>query len=342
MLGSNRFVTTLGVVLVLAAGGAGCAHRDLTVPSFEAPRELQKVNHPEYRIEPPDVLQIDALQAMPLPPYKIRPLDALSVTIPEALPDAPVKNVFVVDPDGVLDFGPEYPKVKVSGMTLPEAKAAIEKTLKDNPLKNPRTEITLYQGRGVQQIRGQHLVRPDGTVGLGQYGSVNVSGVTLTEAKVRIEAHLRQYLQDPEVTIDVLSYNSKVYYVILDGGGVGQQVARLAATGNETVLDAISQVSGLTPVSDAHRIWVSRPGPDGCESILPVDWNAVTMCGQTRTNYQILPGDRVYVKAYPLVALDSTLARVFAPIERLLGVALLGNSTVRAFGPRGGAGIGIP
>src|SRR5439155_23151307 len=121
--------------------------------------------------------------ALPLPPYKIHPLDALAVTIAESLPESPVRNVFVVDPEGMLDFGPEYPKVRVAGMTIPEAKAAVEKALKDNPLKNPRTEISLYQGRATQQIRGQHLVRPDGTVGLGQYGSVNVSGVTLAEAK---------------------------------------------------------------------------------------------------------------------------------------------------------------
>ena len=119
-------------------------------------------------------------------------------------------------------------------------------------------------------------------------------------------------------------------------------VVKLPATGNETVLDAVAQVNGLIAVSDAHRIWVARPGPDGCESVLPVDWNGITACGKTGTNYQILPGDRVYVKAYPLVTADTTLARVFAPIERVLGIALLGNSTARAFGPRGGSNGGVP
>jgi polysaccharide export outer membrane protein len=326
MRGALKSVAVVGVALVLAAGGTGCLSQKYTVPTFEAPRELVKVNHPEYRIEPPDILQIDAIQAMPLPPYKVKPLDVLTVSIPAALPDAPIKNVYPVDPDGMLDFGPDYPKVKVNNLTIPEVKTAIETTLKNNPLKEPKAEVTLYQGRGVQQIRGQHLVRPDGTVSLGQYGSVNVSGATIPEAKARVETHLKQYLQDPEVTIDVLAFNSKVYYVILDGGGAGQQVARLPSTGNETVLDAISQVSGLTTVSDAHRIWVSRPGPDGCESVLPVDWNGITMCGKTGTNYQILPGDRVFVKAYPMTTLDTTLARVFAPIERVLGISLLGAS----------------
>ena len=38
--------------------------------------------------------------------------------------------------------------------------------------------------------------------------------------------------------MDVQGFNSKLYYVILDGGGAGQQVVRLPVTGNETVLDA--------------------------------------------------------------------------------------------------------
>ena len=45
-------------------------------------------------------------------------------------------------------------------MTLEEAKKAIQQQLKI--LKDPHVEITVAQGRGIQQIRGEHLVRPDG------------------------------------------------------------------------------------------------------------------------------------------------------------------------------------
>jgi polysaccharide export outer membrane protein len=131
--------------------------------------------------------------------------------------------------------------------------------------------------------------------------------------------------------VEVTGYNSKVYYVIYDGGGAGQQVARMPITGNETVLDAVSQLAGLPVVSDAKRIWISRPAPAGCSCFtMPVDWHAITECADTRTNYQILPGDRVFVKAYRMTEADNTLARVLAPIERLFGVTLLGTSTVRA------------
>jgi polysaccharide export outer membrane protein len=173
--------------------------------------------------------------------------------------------------------------------------------------------------------------------------------MTLAEVRQAIEAHLSTFLLQPEISVDVQGYNSKLYYVIQDGGGVGQTVTRLPITGNDTVLDAVAQVSGLSAVSSQDRIWVSRPAPVGAgHQILPVDWRAVTECGDTATNYQLMPGDRVFVAAYPLVRVDNAMARAFAPVERVLGITLLGTSTARSIrffnrfrgGTGGGGGFG--
>ena len=58
--------------------------------------------------------------------------------------------------------------------------------------------------------------------------------------------------------MDVVAYNSKVYYIITQGAGLGDSVRRLPVTGNETVLDAISQIGGLSQVS-SKNIWIARP-----------------------------------------------------------------------------------
>lgn len=354
---ATRIAGLVAGAVALLAGGAGCVHHQGPVPALPLPKELNKVNHPSYTIEPPDILSIDILQTIPLPPHRIKPLDVIGVLVPGAFPTDPIwievpgsnpndpvrKDVkpFLVDAAGTITLGPKYgPPISVTGLTLPDARAAIEKQLGPPLLKDPKAEVVLLETRAAQQIRGQHLVRSDGTVNLGEYGNVNITGLTLPAAKAAIEAHLGQYLKDPQVTVDVLAYNSKVYYVVLDGGGTGQQVVRLPVTGNETVIDAISQVSGLSAVSDSDRIWVSRPGPDGCSSVLPVDWCAVTEKGETSTNYQLLPGDRVFVKAYPLVRIDNTMARVFSPIERLFGITLLGNTTIRNLQGQQGSGFG--
>jgi polysaccharide export outer membrane protein len=98
------------------------------------------------------------------------------------------------------------------------------------------------------------------------------------------------------------------------------------------VLDAISQIYGLPLVSSTKHIWVARPnGEDPCRAqVLPVDWQALTRCGSPATNYQLMPNDRVYVQADPLITTNNALAKVFAPLERVLGITLLGSSTVQS------------
>jgi polysaccharide export outer membrane protein len=83
-------------------------------------------------------------------------------------------------------------------------------------------------------------------------------------------------------------------------------------------------------VASKSRIWLARP--DAGESvILPIEWRAITQEGKTATNYQIFPGDRIYVAAHPLTTFDTVLGRIVAPAERIFGFTLLGNSTVRGF-----------
>jgi polysaccharide export outer membrane protein len=243
------------------------------------------------------------------------------------LPDAPVSGAFAIQPGGIVNLGPPYGAAQISGMTLLQAEAEIRRVMAMQ-VKDPVVNISLVEFSGRQQIAGQHLVGPDGSVTLGIYGNVPVVGLTLAQAKQVIETHLAQFLENPEVAVDVFAYNSKVYYVITEGAGLGDGVTRFPITGNETVLDAIANINGLTQVS-SKKIWIARPvlGSDQV-AILPVDWQAVTSQGAASTNYQVLPGDRIFVAEDRLVAFDTHLAKLFAPLERGMGFILLSTGTV--------------
>jgi protein involved in polysaccharide export with SLBB domain len=197
-------------------------------------------------------------------------------------------------------------------------------------LREPQVSLTLAQAAGQQQIAGEHLVGPDGTINLGTYGSVYVTGLTLDEAKAAIEKHLSKHLDAPLVSVDVFSYNSKVYYVITEGAGFGDQVGRFPVTGNETVLDAVAQINGLSRLS-SKDIWIARPAPSGvgCDQVLPVDIEAIMKGGSTATNYQLLPGDRVFIAQDQWVAFDSIVGKITAPFERIFGFALVGSSAIQ-------------
>ena len=175
-------------------------------------------------------------------------------------------------------------------------------------------------------ISGDRLVRPDGRIGLGFYGDVYVAGLTVKEAKAKIVLHLRNFLSDEmlgllqrdpktgdyrrdnglrlirkdpadtdRVIVDISGYNSKNIYVL----GEVRIPGRYALTGNETVLDALQVAGGLLPGASARGIRLVRPPSPGLgnEQVLRVDLTAITDRGDSTTNYQLMPGDRLIVHA---------------------------------------------
>jgi len=300
-------------------------------PAKMPAKELAKVSLPPYVIEPPDILLIDALRIVPKPPFRIQSFDSLQVIVEGTLLEQPINGIYVVEPGGLLDLGPSYGKVAVGGKSLDEAQDAVFRHLK-RVLREPQVSLTLAQAAGQQQVAGEHLVGPDGTINLGTYGNVYVTGMTLAEAKEAIESQLDKFLDAPLVSVDVFSYNSKVYYVITEGAGQGDNVARFPVTGNETVLDAIAQINGLSKLS-SKEIWIARPAPSGigCDQVLPVDIDAIMRGGATATNYQLLPGDRVFIAQDPWIAFNGVIEKVTAPFEQILGTTLLGAQTVYTF-----------
>jgi protein involved in polysaccharide export with SLBB domain len=341
--------------LMMAAAGCASPFRSPRPDPFAAcdpaiPREQARTSLAPYRVMPPDILLIDAVYNVRGTDTRLRSGDQITIRLLKGLPldlgeetpgnmlqlaakqpelQAKILNgPYQVEPDGTVDLGAAYGKVFVDGLTIAAAKATIEKYLHDlGGLRDPKLSIELTDASGRQVVAGQHLVRPDGTVGLGIYGQVYVAGLTLPEVRQSVETQLSQFLNGPVVSVDVMAYNSKVYYIIADGGGYGQQIVRLPCTGNETVLDAIAQINGLPQVS-SKRVWVARPNPapGGRPQILCVNWRSITADGVATTNYQLLPGDRVYVQADDLIATDNFLAKVVAPINRVLGSVLLGIS----------------
>ena len=200
-------------------------------------------------------------------------------------------------------------------------------------------------------ITGERLVRPDGKISLGFYGDIYVAGLTTTEIKEKVVLHLRQYLPDsllglqiyegkeltpvnvdPDKTnrvfVDIAAYNSKVYYVQGDVGTPG----RLPITGNETVLDAIQYAGGLIPTASVPNIRLVRPAPPGacCEQTLPINLPAIINAGDPTTNYQLLPGDRIVVFRDPIVRTTIFLDRLAAPFNSVLNSMLQYSFTARS------------
>ncbi len=336
---SGNFLACCGAIMAMLALGGGC--RSFSDPSTRtspvgdgnmtaAPHELRKTVLPAYVIEPPDILMIEAIHAVPKQPYHLQPYDTVMIQVEGAPAEAPISGVYPVGADGTIILGVHYGSVYAAGKTVAEAKTAIEGILKTK-LSAPDVSVTLADSAARQRIAGPHLVGMDGTVTLGTYGNVSVIGLTVSQAKAAVEQHLLQFFDSLEVSVEISGYNSKVYYIVTQGAGFGDGVYRYPMTGNETVLDALAQINGLRPASST-KIWIARPTDDpNCVERLEVNWEDITANAFARSNYQVLPGDRVFVAEDHLIALDTNIGKLLAPFERVMGFSIFGAGTITRF-----------
>lgn len=141
-------------------------------------------------------------------------------------------------------------------------------------------------------------VQSDGNLDLGLLGDVYVAGLTLeqVEQKISLLLSARDHGKGPRpaylVSVRLLNgAQSKSYYVL---GTVTTQ-GKFPVTGNDTVLDAIL-TAGLRTNSMPDKAYLVRPHPaGGADQVLKIDWISIKERGDTLTNYQIFPGDRIIV-----------------------------------------------
>ncbi|HEV3416364.1 MAG TPA: polysaccharide biosynthesis/export family protein, partial [Pirellulales bacterium] len=161
-------------MLVLLAGGLANGCRFIGDSPAEPPApaavagpplapiasEQNKVSLPPYIIEPPDILEVDAIKVVPRAPYKIEALDYLGINVNGTLRDQPITGTYAVEPGGTVNLGPAYGRAKVEGLTLEEAAEGIYRVL-SRVLKQPEVSVTLAASSGQQQIAGEHRVGLD-------------------------------------------------------------------------------------------------------------------------------------------------------------------------------------
>jgi polysaccharide biosynthesis/export protein len=294
-------------------------------------------------------VQPTSLQAQPTPTSEpsaipdLMPKDQFVPPAPQVIPgpSLPVKHFGkpCAVPQGILPNAPtEWNLTSLPSYVIRPPDVLLIELMPQFKRKDLDPKIEIDKIGLNQPILGPHPVGPDGTINLGIYGNILVAGKTVQEAREEVARAVHGRLDQKVVTFEqvvnnlkmsVTAYNSSVYYVITDGAGLGQQVFRLPVTGNETVLDAIAHINGLPLVASQQRIWVARRNLGSApDAKLPVDWKGITQYGAMNTNWQLMPGDRVFVHCDRMRLFNNNLGKMLEPIERLMGATLLGSQTV--------------
>jgi protein involved in polysaccharide export with SLBB domain len=146
------------------------------------------------------------------------------------------------------------------------------------------------------RLPGDQLVLQDGTIDLGEFGRPVVAGRTVPQIEAEVQRLIAAKAKDKQeeslVNVRLVGRVSKVFYVLGEVNAPGA----FPLSGRETVLDGIIAAGGITRRANTKKVILSRPTqPDGCRVVLPVCYDNVVQLGDTSTNYQLLPGDRIFI-----------------------------------------------
>ncbi|HEV3341052.1 MAG TPA: polysaccharide biosynthesis/export family protein [Pirellulales bacterium] len=153
----------------------------------------------------------------------------------------------------------------------------VEPIALDSPLRFPADQTVL----------------PDGTIDLARFGRLVVVGKTLEQIETDVQAAIKAIEKDAgAVNVRLVDPQSAIYYVLGEVTSPGSY----PLVGRETVLDAILTAGGMTDKASSCNIILSRPSaPCGCRTVIPICYKRIVQQGDTSTNYQVMPGDRIYV-----------------------------------------------
>ena len=154
-------------------------------------------------------------------------------------------------------------------------------------------------------------IQPDGKINLRLLGEVKVVGMTAKEIGAKLEVLLSRYYVDPKVSVRVLSYASKKYYVYGQAAATGPR----PYTGRDTLLDAVL-TSGVDFLSWTSRIAVTRPahGEEPVRTIL-VNVDKMLKTGDWSQNILLEPDDVVYIPPTPIAWLAQRFQEVIYPVR---------------------------
>lgn len=144
------------------------------------------------------------------------------------------------------------------------------------------------------RLPADQTVLPDGSIDLGKYGRLMVAGKNLTQIELDVLAAVRKKEKEEDtgfIDVRLVNRTSKSYYVL----GEVTTPGKFPLTGNENVLDGLIAAGGLNDKSSWRDILLVRPTNDGIGLVLRVDYGEIIRLGAAGTNYQLQPGDRIFV-----------------------------------------------
>ena len=137
-------------------------------------------------------------------------------------------------------------------------------------------------------------VRPDGRISVPLIQDIQASGRTAQELSKEIEARLKQYVRDPNVTVIVRSFVGPLDRQIKVIGEATEPEA-IPYRDHLSLLDVMIATKGLTKFAAGNRAIVVRKTASGQDEILHVRLGDLINDGDISQNIAMQPGDTIII-----------------------------------------------
>ncbi|HVE66466.1 MAG TPA: polysaccharide biosynthesis/export family protein [Thermoanaerobaculia bacterium] len=145
----------------------------------------------------------------------------------------------------------------------------------------------------IPELNLERRVSDSGAIDLPLLGEINVSGLTATQVRARLESLLTaKYVNRANVSVVVKEFANKPVSIL----GAVEKPGSLNISGRWTLLQAISAAGGLTGEA-GKRIYVIRRAENGLSDILEIKSEDLFQASSGQWNIPLAPGDIVNVQA---------------------------------------------
>ena len=136
-------------------------------------------------------------------------------------------------------------------------------------------------------------VNESGEIALKVIGKVAVAGLTSTQIEAKLKSLLEaNILNRATVSVQVVEFASKPISVV----GAVVRPGRIGATGNTTLIQAITQAGGLA-AGHGKELYVLRTGRNGLSEQVAINVDELLVQGKPELNIPLAPNDLVNVPA---------------------------------------------
>ena len=158
-------------------------------------------------------------------------------------------------------------------------------------------EITVWRNTDLSKVVA---VRPDGRISLPLIGDVVAAGRTAAQLSDAIAEKLKEFKENPQVSIVVKEVNSYAIYVLGEVSKPGKYPLRTKTT----LLQAITLANGFTSAAARNKIVVFRFGELGGKDVkIKASYDDIIMRDESPQNIQLKPGDTIVVPSETMVIL---------------------------------------